>query len=55
MVYTHRFSTISDLESLVCFERDVFMDLINDRVEKRNEEIRQEELRRKAMAEKGLI
>lgn len=43
------------MESLVPFERDIYIDMINDKIEKQKEESLQAELQREAMKSKGMI
>lgn len=43
----HKYS-ISDLESLMPFERDVYVDILKDFIEQQEEEIKQNQLRQNA-------
>ena len=53
LVQQHKFVTVSDLENLIPFERDIYMSLIKEDVEKREEEAKQARLKAEAMQRKG--
>lgn len=53
LVQQHKFVTVSDLENLIPFERDIYMALIKEDVEKREEEAKQARMRAEAMQRKG--
>jgi hypothetical protein len=53
LVHQHKFVTIMDLENMIPYERDVYMAMIKDDIEKREEEARQQRLKAEAMQRKG--
>ena len=53
LVQQHKFVTVSDLENLIPFERDIYMALIKEDVEKREEEAKQARMKAEAMQRKG--
>lgn len=53
LVQQHKFVTVSDLENLIPFERDIYMAMIKEEVEKREEEAKQARMRAEAMQRKG--
>jgi hypothetical protein len=53
LVHQHKFVTIMDLENMIPYERDVYMAMIKDDIEKKEEEARQARLKAEAMQRKG--
>jgi hypothetical protein len=45
--------TVLDLENLIPFERDIYMSLIKEDIEKREEEAKQARLKAEAMQRRG--
>ena len=53
LVHQHKFVTVLDLENLIPFERDIYMSLIKEDIEKREEEAKQARLKAEAMQRRG--
>ena len=53
LVQQHKFVTVSDLENLIPFERDIYMAMIKEDIEKKEEEAKQVRMRAEAMQRKG--
>lgn len=53
MAHQYKFASITELENMIPFERDVYATLIRDEEEKKAEQRKQQEAVQKAMAARG--
>ena len=53
LVQQHKFLTISDLEQMIPFERDIYMSLLKDDIEKQEEKAKQARLTQEALQRRG--
>ena len=53
LVQQHKFMTIGDLEQLIPFERDIYLSLLKDDIEKQEEQAKQARLKQEALQRRG--